>query len=65
MSEAPFIRRSFQYKRQGRTDWAAVDAFSEEEIEARAAEDPDNPVWTEEELVAARLVLPNRPTAAP
>ncbi|HUE95382.1 MAG TPA: BrnA antitoxin family protein [Longimicrobiaceae bacterium] len=58
MSESRIIRRTLQDRRKGRTDWAAVDAMTEEELEARAAEDPDNAVWTEEELAVARLVLP-------
>ncbi len=33
-----------------RTDWARVDAMSEEEVEANALSDPDNPPWTAEEL---------------
>lgn len=58
MSETHITSRTLQDRRRGRTDWPAVDAMSEEEIEARAAEDPDNPLWTEAELAAARLVLP-------
>lgn len=33
-----------------RTDWARVDAMTEEEVEANALSDPDNPPWTAEEL---------------
>jgi hypothetical protein len=33
-----------------RTDWNQVDAMTEEEIEAAALADPDNPPLTEEEL---------------
>ncbi len=58
MSETRITGRTLQDRRRGRTDWATVDAMSEEESEARAAEDPDNPLWTEAELAAARLVLP-------
>jgi uncharacterized protein (DUF4415 family) len=42
-----------------RTDWARLDAMTEEEIEANAASDPDNPPWTEEELRNAQLVMPS------
>lgn len=42
-----------------KTDWERVKRMSEEEIERGAAEDADNPPWTEEELEAARLVLPS------
>lgn len=65
MSESRITRRTLQDRRRGRTDWAAVDAMAEEEIEARAAEDPDNPVWTDEELAAARLVLPGEGAKVP
>lgn len=43
---------------KGRTDWARIDAMTEEEIEANALSDPDNPPWTDEELRNARLVMP-------
>ncbi len=33
-----------------RTDWARVDAMTDEEVEANALSDPDNPPWTAEEL---------------
>lgn len=35
---------------ESRTDWARVEALTEEEIEANARADPDNPPLTEEEL---------------
>jgi putative transcriptional regulator len=35
------------------TDWARLAAMTEEEIEANALADPDNPPWTEEELANA------------
>src|SRR5215208_1524794 len=36
-------------KMKGMTDWARLDAMTEEEIERNAAEDPDNPPWTDED----------------
>jgi putative transcriptional regulator len=33
-----------------RTDWARVDAMTDEEVEANALSDPDNPPWTTEDL---------------
>jgi uncharacterized protein (DUF4415 family) len=39
-----------------RTDWARLRAMSDEEIERNAAEDPDNPEWTDEELAKAERV---------
>ncbi len=39
-----------------RTDWARVEAMTEEEIEANALSDPDNPPLTDEELARMRRV---------
>ena len=39
-----------------RTDWAAFDAMTEEELEANALSDPDNPPMTAEELTRMRPV---------
>ena len=39
-----------------RTDWDRVRAMTEEEIDANAAADPDNPPLTPEELSRMRLV---------
>ncbi len=43
---------------EDRTDWARLDAMTEEEIEANALSDPDNPPITDEELAHMRR-LPN------
>jgi uncharacterized protein (DUF4415 family) len=40
------------------TDWARLDAMTQEEIERNAAEDPDNPPWTDEDWKNARVVWP-------
>jgi len=40
----------------GRTDWARLDAMTEEEIEANALADPDNPPISDEELARFRRV---------
>jgi uncharacterized protein (DUF4415 family) len=45
-------------KMKSLTDWARLDAMTEEEIERNATEDPDNPPWTEEEWARARIVFP-------
>lgn len=58
MSEEHIVRRTRDTLPRGRTDWARVDALSEEEVEAAARSDADNPPWTEEELRDARLVMP-------
>lgn len=42
------------YVSAGRTDWARLEAMTEEEIEANALADPDNPPITPEELARMR-----------
>ena len=39
---------------ESRTDWARLEAMTEEEIEANALSDPDNPPLTAEELARMR-----------
>ncbi len=39
---------------KGRTDWARLAAMTEEEIEANALADPDNPPMTADELARVR-----------
>ena len=39
-----------------KTDWARLEAMTEEEIEANALSDPDNPPLTDEELARMRPV---------
>jgi putative transcriptional regulator len=41
---------------EDRTDWARLEAMTEEEIEANALSDPDNPPLTDEELARMRRV---------
>jgi putative transcriptional regulator len=41
---------------ESRTDWARLEAMTEEEIEANALSDPDNPPLTPEELARMRRV---------
>jgi len=41
---------------EDRTDWARLDAMTDEEIEANALGDPDNPSLTDEELSKMRRV---------
>ncbi len=55
MSEERITRGSLKQARKMKdlTDWARVNAMTEEEIERNAAEDPDNPPWTEEEWARA------------
>lgn len=49
---------------QDRTDWAALRAMSEEEIERIAAEDEDNPATvSDDEWAHAAVYVPNGKTA--
>lgn len=49
MSKSNLIRRSLDQLKGGDTDWARVDALSDEEIEKAIAEDPDAaPILDEE-----------------
>lgn len=59
MKEKLITRRSLSDRRAGKTEWARLDEMTDEEIEANAASDADNPQWTEEQLEAARLALPD------
>ena len=43
-------------KASGKTDWAALDAMTDEETEAAALADPDNPPWTDQQLARAKRV---------
>lgn len=42
------------------TDWAAVDAMTDEEVEARALADPDAPPLGQDQLARMRPVAPVR-----
>jgi hypothetical protein len=47
-------------------DWAKLDAMTDEEIEAAALSDPDNPPLTDEDFARVRVIINRRkkPTAA-
>ncbi len=45
------------YESPHKTDWAKFDALTDEEVEAAALSDPDNPPMTEEELKRMRRVV--------
>jgi uncharacterized protein (DUF4415 family) len=40
------------------TDWARVDALTDEDIERAVADDPDQSFWTDEDWANARVVWP-------
>ena len=48
------------YESPIKTDWARFDALTDEEVEAAALSDPDNPPLTEEELAQMRRVVSAR-----
>jgi len=52
------VSRKQLAKMKDLTDWARLDAMTEEEIERNAADDPDNPPWTDEDWKNARVVWP-------
>ena len=52
------VSRKQLAKMKDLTDWARLDAMTEEEIERNAADDPDNPPWTDEDWANARVVWP-------
>ncbi len=60
MTEERITRVSLKQARKMKslTDWARLDAMTEEEIERNAADDPDNPPWTDEDWANARVVWP-------
>jgi uncharacterized protein (DUF4415 family) len=61
MTEEHITRVSLKQARKmkSRTDWARVDALTDEEIERAVAEDPDAPpFWTAEDWKNARVVWP-------
>ena len=49
-------RSSHRREMRDRTDWERVRTMTEEEVEAGAARDPDNPPWTAEDFSRARVV---------
>ncbi len=60
MNEERITRVSMKQARKmkSRTDWARVNALTDEDIERAVADDPDQSFWTEEEWANARVVFP-------
>jgi uncharacterized protein (DUF4415 family) len=55
------VRRTLGNFRRGKTDWARVDALTDEEIEEAVRNDPDAPPIVDEEWFAkATLVMPEK-----
>jgi uncharacterized protein (DUF4415 family) len=59
------VRRSFNSRRKGKTDWERVDKLTDEEIEAAVASDPDAPPLLDDEFWKnAQWVFPEVPRKA-
>jgi uncharacterized protein (DUF4415 family) len=60
MSEERITRLSLKQARKmkSETDWARVDALTDEDIERAVADDPDQSFWTDEDWANARVVWP-------
>jgi uncharacterized protein (DUF4415 family) len=66
MSEERITRVTLEEARKmkGKTDWARVDALTDEDIERAVAEDPDAPpFWTDEDWANAQRVDPQKHAA--
>jgi uncharacterized protein (DUF4415 family) len=57
------VTRRWGERRKGKTDWAAVDALTDEEIEASIASDPDWAEFKDLDWSDAVLVIPPRKRA--
>lgn len=63
MNKKTTIRITSGNRRPGKTDWAAVKALTDEEIDRAIAEDPDAaPILDEEWFRTAEVVLPEPKT---
>ena len=60
MSEEHIVRRTLDEVRKGKTDWARVDAMTEEEIDAAARSDPDAQPIDDDMWEEAVLVFPSK-----
>lgn len=58
MSDERIVRMTLEEARKlpDKTDWARVDAMTDEELHQNALDDPDNPPLTKEQLARARRV---------
>ena len=65
MSDGNIVRYTRDELPEEKTNWARVDALTEEELDAAAAADPDAPVITDEMLRAAALVMPSGEARVP
>ena len=58
MSEKRTTRRGPGQRKPGTTNWKALHRLTNDQAEAAARADPDNPPWSDEELRSAELVWP-------
>lgn len=58
MNDEPIITFKLDPEHPPATDWSAFDAMTEEEQEAAAHADPDNPPLTDKQLARSRRVAP-------
>jgi uncharacterized protein (DUF4415 family) len=65
MKDKRTVKRSRATRKQGRTDWRRLRQMTEADIARAAADDADNPPWTDEELRNAQLVLPANEAKVP
>jgi uncharacterized protein (DUF4415 family) len=61
MSEENLVRRSRKQRKRGETDWAAVDAMTDEDIDRQIDENPDAaPILDEGWFKDAVLTIPGK-----
>jgi uncharacterized protein (DUF4415 family) len=63
MKKERIIKRRWGDRRKGKTDWARVDAMTDEEVEASIASDPDWAEFKDVDWSDAVLVIPARKKA--
>ncbi|KRR10192.1 hypothetical protein CQ10_12300 [Bradyrhizobium valentinum] len=63
MKKERIVTRRWGDRRKGRTDWARVDAMTDEEVEASIANDPDWADFKDIDWSDAVLVMPARKKA--
>jgi uncharacterized protein (DUF4415 family) len=63
MKKERIIARRWGDRREGKTDWARIDAMTDEEVEASIANDPDWAEFKDVDWSDAVLVIPIRKKA--
>jgi uncharacterized protein (DUF4415 family) len=63
MKKTNVVTRKWGDRRKGKTDWARVDAMTDEEVEASVASDPDWAEFKDVDWSDAVLVIPARKKA--